>query len=232
MATLEIIAVVILVILGIIIYRNKVANIILLLIIVGMEASAQGHYTREYSDQHLNKTAQKWLKKGTWRNGFQKASPHASVNAVEFYQQYQRNPAQWEALFRWLADTDLLQIAKGKHPIEGTQLVVSVEDSNNAPLEKRNSESHFQHIDLQYVVKGTERFGIIDQDTSTPKDLYKPDVIHYNYDAARTRFYDSNPDEFFIFFPCDWHIAKIESPLVDDQSIRVIVIKVDYICQE
>lgn len=46
---------------------------------------------------------------------------------------------------------------EGKHPIEGTSLVVSVEDSKNEPLEKRTSESHRKHIDLQYVVKGTER---------------------------------------------------------------------------
>ena len=57
---------------------------------------------------------------------------------------------------------------------------------------------------------------------------YKPDVIHYNYDAGRARFYDSTADKFFIFFPSDWHIAKIENDGYN-QDIRVIVIKVDYI---
>ena len=102
-----------------------------------------------------------------------------------------------------------------------------MEDSKNDPLEKRGSESHYHHIDFQYVVKGVERFGIIDHLTSKPNCKYRPDVIHYDYDKARARFYDSTPDKFFIFFPGDWHIAKIAND-TDNQDIRVIVIKVDY----
>jgi len=44
----------------------------------------------------------------------------------------------------------------------------------------------------------------------------------------RARFMDSNPGEFFIFFPGDWHIAKVNND-TSDQVIRVIVVKVDYI---
>ena len=188
----------------------------------------EGVYTQDYSNQpKLVKAAQKWYKKGKWRNGFKKADAHSSVNLVDFYQQYQKNPEQWKALFDFIAKTDLLTIPKGKHPIPGSDLVVSVEDSENGPLEKRGSESHYKHIDFQYVVKGVERFGILDHTTSKPNCKYRPDVIHYDYDKARTRFYDSTPDKFFIFFPGDWHIAKINND-TNDQTIRVIVIKVDY----
>ena len=168
------------------------------------------------------------MESGAWRNGFEKAAPHESVNAIDFYEQYSKNKEQWDAMFRWLEETDLLAIPGGKHPIEGTTLVVSVEDSKNGPLEKRQSESHRKKIDFQYAVKGTERFGIIDHETSVPNCEYKPDVIHYDYDASKARFYDSTPDKFFLFFPEDWHIAKINND-TDNQDIRVIVVKVDYV---
>jgi YhcH/YjgK/YiaL family protein len=193
-----------------------------------LSVSAQGVYTRQCGDKALQKKAVKWMKKGKWRNGFKAAGPHRTVNAVDFYEQYNKNTAQWESMFRWLAETDLLTIKKGKHSIEGTDLVVSVEDSENGPLEKRRSESHYHHIDFQYVVKGTERFGIIDHETSKPNTKYRPDVIHYAYDVDKARFYDSVPDEFFIFFPSDWHIAKVKTEK-DDQNIRVIVVKLDYV---
>lgn len=189
--------------------------------------SAQDVYTKMFSDKKLVDKADKWVKKGKWRNGFTLASPDASVNTVEFYQQYKKNPVQWKALFRWLASADLLGIPKGKYPIEGTGLIVSVEDSQNSDLVKRKSESHYHHIDFQYVVKGVERFGIIEHNSSKPNCDYRPDVIHYDYDVAKTRFYDSTPDKFFIFFPSDWHIAKVKND-TDNQNIRVIVIKVDY----
>lgn len=190
--------------------------------------SKRGYYTQYYGDKpELIKEAKAWAESGIWRNGFDKAKPHSSVNLVDFYLQYQKNPQQWQALFDYLAKTDLLSIPKGKHKIPGSDLVVSVEDSRNEPLEKRRSESHNKHIDFQFVVKGTERFGVIDHYSSTPNCKYRPDVIHYDYAPQKAHFFDSNPGEFFIFFPRDWHIAKVAND-TSDQAIRVIVIKVDY----
>ena len=188
----------------------------------------RGYYTQYYGDKpELIKEAKAWAESGIWRNGFDKAKPHSSVNLVDFYLQYQKNPQQWQALFDYLAKTDLLSIPKGKHKIPGSDLVVSVEDSKNEPLEKRRSESHNKHIDFQFGVKGTERFGVSDHYTSTPNCKYRPDVIHYDYAPQKARFYDSNSGEFFIFFPRDWHIAKVATD-GEDQTIRVIVIKIDY----
>lgn len=194
-----------------------------------ISASAQGYYTQYCADKSLNDKAKAWMQSGEWRNGYTGAAPHSSVNATEFYEQYQKNPEQWKALFQWLARTDLLALSKGRHPIEGTSLVASVEDDANGELNKRQSESHYHHIDFQFCVKGVERFGIIDHYTSKPNCTYRPDVIHYDYDLGKARFYDSTPDKFFIFFPGDWHIAKVKTPVTDDQNIRVVVVKVDYI---
>lgn len=188
---------------------------------------AQGYYTKYYADKALKNTAQEWLKSGQWRNGFSKADPHETVNAVEFYLQYQKNPSQWQAMFEWLEKTDLLALPKGRIPIPGTTMVASVEDDTNRDLDRQRPESHYHHIDFQYVVKGIERFGIIDHYTSKSNTAYKPDVINYDYDKSKTRFYDSTPSEFFLFFPDDWHIAKVKTD-GNDQNIRVIVIKVDY----
>lgn len=77
------------------------------------------------------------------------------------------------------------------------------------------------------MVKGNERFGLLDHVTSKPKAPYRPDIINYNYDVSKTKFVDSTPDRFLIFFPSDWHIAKIKTDK-EDQKIRVVVVKVEY----
>ena len=69
-------------------------------------ASGQGVYTKPVS-KAAEKAAAKWVKKGEWRNGFVAAKPHESVNVVEFQSQYAKNKAQWDAMFQWLANTDL-----------------------------------------------------------------------------------------------------------------------------
>ncbi len=188
---------------------------------------AQGYYTQYCGDESLVKAANEWMAAGEWRNGFTKVTPHETVNAVEFYQQYQKNPAQWKAMFEWLEQTDLLALPKGKTPIPGTELVASIEDDQNRDIQKQQSESHYHHIDFQWVVKGSERFGIIDHLTSTINCKYKPDVVHYDYQLDKARFYDSEPGKFFLFFPADWHIAKLKTDQ-QDQSIRVVVVKIDY----
>lgn len=171
--------------------------------------------------------ALEWTLSRTWSSGFN-ALPDVCTNLKEFQSQYEKNRTQWDAMFKWLATHDLQTIPGGKHSIEGTSLVVSVEDSENEPLEKRGSESHYHHIDFQYVVKGTERFGLLDHATSYPNCAYKPDALHYDYDVKKTHFIDSTPNRFFLFFPSDWHIAKIATDS-GSQAIRVIVIKLDYI---
>lgn len=208
--------------------KPKTLFLSIALAIAPMASMAEGVYTRQCNDKEKEARSIEWMESGAWRNGFEKADPHESVNAIDFYEQYSKNKEQWDVMFRWLENTDLLAIPGGRHPIEGSSLVASIEDSKNGPLEKAQSESHRKKIDFQYAVKGTERFGIIDHETSTPNCDYRPDVIHYDYDTSKARYYDSTPDRFFLFFPDDWHIAKINND-TDDQDIRVIVIKIDYV---
>ena len=182
--------------------------------------------------QSCSKEVKKWSKSKEWRQGFTKANPHKTLNWSEFHSQYKKNTEQWKTLFQWLRDTDLTAIPKGKHPIPNSTLVASVEDSENAPVEKRNTESHRKKIDFQLVVRGTEGFALLDHESSTIKNPYdeKKDVQRYNYMAEKTNFFDVKAGQFVIFFPTDWHIAKINNKRKgDDQQIRVIVIKVDYV---
>ena len=179
---------------------------------------------------HGQNDARTWMKKGEWTNGFKKAKPHKTLNIDEFYSQYQKNPDQWNTLFRWLRDTDLLTIPKGKHPIPGSTLVASVEGSENGPLDKRNTESHRKKSDFMVVVKGTEGFALLDHESSTVSQPYNDtkDVMRYKYVKEKTNFFNVKSGQFVIFFPSDWHIAKVQTKK-KDQTIRVIVVKMDYI---
>jgi YhcH/YjgK/YiaL family protein len=177
-----------------------------------------------------SKEVRQWIKMGEWRNGFNKANPHKTLNINEFYTQYQKNTNQWNTLFQWLRDTDLEAIPKGKHPIPNSTLVASVEDSENSPLDKRNTESHKKKIDFMVVVKGTEGFALLDHASSTISVPYddKKDVMRYQYDKNKTHFFHVKSGQFVIFFPSDWHIAKVQTKK-KDQKIRVIVVKMDYV---
>lgn len=187
-------------------------------------------YTNQYPKE-LQKIAHKWVKKGEWKGGFTKAVPAPTVNEVEFYLQYNKNPEQWKQLFHWLETTDLLSIPAGKQSIPGTELVVSVEDSENRfseddLLSGKGSESHWQKIDFMYVVRGKEGFCRLDHETSVPSIEYlaKKDRMEYVFDASKLEHFESIEGTFNIMFPCDWHVAKVKTAETD-QSLRVLVVK-------
>lgn len=197
---------------------------------LSLTASAQT-YTNHYPAA-LERLAQRWAKKGEWRNGFTKAKPAPTVNLVDFYIQYHRNTAQWQALFEWLQATDLTALPAGRHPIPGTTLTASVEDGDNWATEadlqaQKGSESHRQKIDFMYVVSGTEGFARLDHETSTPTAPYKPDRLEYHYAPERLQRFQSLPGTFNIMFPADYHIAKVRTQ-EQSQTLRVVVVKVDY----
>lgn len=174
------------------------------------------------------KKAQEWANNEAWRNGFTKAQPHESVNLTDFYVNYNKCPEVWQTLFNWLQTTDLENIPKGKHLIPNSQLIASVEDSYNDVLSKRQSESHHYNIDFMLVVKGTEGFKILDHNTSTLSTKYKYDVVRYKYEPDACKTLEVPSGEFVIFFPDDWHVAKVSTSL-KDQNIRVIVVKMPVI---
>lgn len=203
--------------------------ILSLFLLVPMSVMGQ-QYTAKYPKSQM-KSATKWAKHNApWAKNFTKGMPNL-VNMADFQQQYEKNREQWDALFRWLQDTDLLALSKGKHPIPGTTMTASVQDDTNKPLAERRSESHRKNIDFQLVVSGTEGFVLLDHDdpATKPNCEYdaKKDVIHYDFDANKVLINETKAPRFNIFFPNDWHIAKVQTG-EKDQHFRVIVVKVEY----
>ena len=215
----------------------KKTIVALLVAMAPMVGTMAQTYTNSYSKE-VTRLAEKWAKKGEWRvfgsekgDRFTKASPAPTVNLAEFYLQYQKNPEQWKAVFRWLQETDLLAIPAGRTPIPGTTLTVSVEDGDNWCSQDdlragKGSESHYQKIDFMYVVHGTEGVCRLDHETSKPRADYKPDRLEYTFNYDRLQQFTSIPGTFNIMFPCDWHVAKVKTD-AESQNLRVLVIKVD-----
>ena len=195
--------------------KHQVSILLVALLLAVLPNGLQAQvYTQTYTRIEL-KAAKRWAKCGKWRKGFDKARPDRTVNLVDFQRQYERNQEQWDALFAWLESHDLTALP-----------------DTNKPLAERNTESHRKNIDFQYVVSGTEGFALLDHESSTVSKPYdeKKDVVRYAYDKGKTHFFTNTRGCFNIFFPGDWHIAKVDQKGCDG-PFRVVVVKVNY-CEE
>ena len=144
----------------------------------------------------------------------------------EFASQYHKNKKVWDKTFQWLATHDLVNMPAGRYEVDGEHCYINVQDATTQDVSKRKIEAHRHGIDLQYVVKGTERFGITSAEYAEPITEYKPDVTSYK--AKKIKYVDSTPDTFFMFFPKNFHQALVKAGK-EPEDIRVIVAKIEYI---
>ena len=169
--------------------------------------------------------AKEWMEKGEWSNGWN-VMPHASVNAVEFATQYAANRELWDTLFAHLAKIDLNTIAEGKHEIVPGRLWLNVSEYTPKPATEQRIEQHQNFIDLDYTLKGNELMGLAENVTPTDEYNAVKDVIHYASDDVK--YYPTDPEHFFIFFPCDYHQPSVRAEGPVETSRRVIA-KIEYV---
>jgi len=123
---------------------------------------------------------------------------------------------------QYLEQTHLGALESGRHEIEGASLyVVASEYSTKEPADGR-WEAHRRYIDLQYVVRGTERIGhaMVDQLEAGPYDEQK-DVMSL---SGSGQFVTLEAGDFMILWPHDAHMPGIA--LDSPAPVKKIVVKI------
>jgi biofilm protein TabA len=176
------------------------------------------------TDSTISKSkAAKWFKKKEWLNGVA-LMPHKSINKQEFARQYQINKAWWDKAFAFLKEQNLQTLAKGKYPIDGDNVFVSVTEDPSKDFDKTNWESHRKYIDVQCIIIGEEKMGkwpVAKATTVTKEYDEKKDVANY---TAPGKFYSIPAGTFIIFFPGEAHRPNITPG--GNKVVKKIVIKV------
>ncbi|MCJ8209185.1 YhcH/YjgK/YiaL family protein [Mucilaginibacter sp. RS28] len=171
-----------------------------------------------------NKAAKKWVKSKAWGNGI-KLNVFDEVNAAEFQKQYIANKAVWDKAFEFIKTHDLDTLHVGRYPIDGDNAYATITDSPTREFDQTKWESHQKYIDLQYVIRGAEKIGMVPVNTATVVKEYDPakDVANYSADG---KYYLATSGTFFLFFPQDAHRPNVKTEGADTDKKLVIKIKV------
>lgn len=170
-------------------------------------------------------SAKQWAATREWSEGWS-VKPHRLTDWRQFADQYHRNRDLWRKVFAWLASTDPQAHPTGVHVIEADRAWATVSEYVPKEAASANIESHRRFIDLQYVVNGNEKMGLVkplDAIECSPYDEGR-DVALYISDKVIYR--KTAPGCFFLFFPSDIHQPSV---LVgQERKSRKIVIKIEY----
>ena len=188
--------------------------------------------TMGFAQQQPSAEAQQWYKKGAWRQGW-KVKPYEKMDVAVFHDQYQKHPAMYDSIFQWLRSIDPVKMQAAKNVMTWSHATAHCQDLDLRTPENTQWEQHRRHIDLQWIVTGSERLAVT-RDTTIldPKNQYseKKDVQNFKFKKAPSPsqylLLDSNPSHFYLFFPSDIHeccgIAR------QPETVRKIVVKIEY----
>ncbi|GEO10200.1 YhcH/YjgK/YiaL family protein [Segetibacter aerophilus] len=130
---------------------------------------------------------------------------------------------RFKRAFRYLHETDFSAIELGKHSIEGDDIFAIVNEFETKDKHECDGEAHKKHIDIQYLVKGTEMFGyaplttqkpVVDYDEANDVAIYREAVSYLKLEAGM----------FIIFYPTDLHQPEVRE--FEPVLVRKVVVKI------
>jgi len=170
--------------------------------------------------------ADKWFSNMEWLGGL-KLQPHESINRLEFAVQYHKNKALWDKAFDFLKTNDLEKVAVGKYPLDGDNGWVAVSEYNTREFKDARIEAHKKYIDIQYVVRGEEKMGVVPLSKTKISEAYNEAKDVAFYTSSDCKYYLTAPRIFFIFFPDDAHQPCIKTAAGDAVKKVVVKLRVD-----
>lgn len=153
-----------------------------------------------------------------------KVTPDESVNKNEFERHYALNPVFWDAAFDFLEKTDLDSIKPGKYDIIGKDVYASVEEYISKDEDKSRYEAHRRYADIQYVISGSEKIGVVPL-SSTEENVPYNEVKDICFlKSEHDSYFNASPKNFFVFFPEDAHRPGVK--IQEKIPVHKIVIKI------
>ncbi|VBB05976.1 Hypothetical protein LUCI_1187 [Lucifera butyrica] len=129
-------------------------------------------------------------------------------------------------MLKYLKNIDISEIPLGIHEIEGKQVYIEVIEVGKLTWEERKAETHQKYIDIQFSANGKEQYGFAPeshQNNLVENLLAERDILFFN-SVAYEKYIDSNPGDFFVFFPNDVHRSIYKYG--DEPKLRKAIIKV------
>lgn len=132
-------------------------------------------------------------------------------NSLKYTKNYYNLSNKIKLALEYLEKNDLKVFDNGRYDILGNDVYVNVQDYTSKPETQGKWEAHKKYIDIQFMIKGTERIGVgeIDNYQTTEaydesKDLEFLAVANDNY-----QFINMNENDFIILYPQDVHMPQI-----------------------
>ncbi|MDO6737836.1 YhcH/YjgK/YiaL family protein [Wenyingzhuangia sp. 2_MG-2023] len=144
------------------------------------------------------------------------------LDKIENYKLYYGLSERIAQAFDYVNTTDLANIPEGKYEIDGDNVFAIVMEYDTKNPNDCKCEGHHKHIDLQYIISGTEYVGITTLTDQKPiSEDPEKDLDFYNTSCSLVKF---ETGVFTLFFPDDLHMPSVF--LNKPESVKKVVVKI------
>lgn len=131
------------------------------------------------------------------------------------------------SVVKFLKDLDVDNLEFGKHILEDSNFV-NIETYDTKPIEKAKYESHDNYIDIQMLLKGNEKIGVINRNGLVVMNPYDKDrdITFYTDKVDGNKSILLDGSNFVMLFTHEAHAPQIAADYQTSENVIKLVAKV------
>ena len=130
---------------------------------------------------------------------------------------------EMDTAIRFLQNTDLATLVKGRNEIDGDKVFVNRFDYQTMPREQAIWEGHIRYADIHVLLSGHEKIGVTNVNLLT-ETVRKPEEDFVGFEGEVQSWFPMTTEDILIVFPEDIHMVKVmdgDSVLVEKACFKV-----------
>ncbi len=132
-------------------------------------------------------------------------------NSLKYTKNYYNLSDKVRLALEYLDQNDLKERENGRYDILGDDVYINVQDYTSKPEAQGKWEAHRKYIDIQFMIKGSERIGVGEIDNYQTSETYDEtkDLEFLKVSNDKYQFINMNENDFIILYPQDVHMPQI-----------------------
>lgn len=146
-------------------------------------------------------------------------------NSLKYTKNYYNLSEKIKLGLEFLETHDLKAMENGKYEILGEDVFINIQEYTSKPETDGKWEAHRKYIDIQVLIKGSEKIGVGEiQDFTTTEAYDEEKDVEFLTTNSSQQFITMRENDYIILYPYDVHMPQIS---IDKPSaVKKAVVKV------
>ena len=132
-----------------------------------------------------------------------------------------------KSVIEFLCNLDVNNLEYGKHVLD-VSTYINIETYSTKTIEDAKYESHDKYIDIQILLTGSEKIGVVDRNILSVSESYdnNRDITFYSNEIDRDNTFLLNGSNFIMLFPHEAHAPQIAADFNTSENVIKLVAKI------